>query len=558
MSSRLGLDIFSPSGHPLGKLSPATLVSPKDLVTSKRLDLAVKYNFARFLNGKGRRHRVSSPDILYSSHIELRTGGVEPYGIFKKRSIEDYLSYFKIVNNQIREYGFDENEPIYVSSKTGLVLNGAHRLAVSIEQGIPLVPVVYDSNSEGRTWDFFWFLEAGFSRSDLAEIASNYLEITSKNYNAAIVWPSDNVHFHEVLKEIKERSGIIYVDCLDSQHNLKEFLFDVYSYDKGIDVGRTNDNILQKFGRLSEKSIKDIGLIIFETETFEDSIELRNDVRSIFKNRINGPDFDIIHSGCSPDERDHIANIILSIATLDSYKIRPELSQNLIEKIHVLRNWAKENSFSIDNLAVVGGAALDLYGQKKCDDIDIIMRYRDRRERWNDGSAQLSFGLDLAGFGYANHFKRESPPTDDEIISCRDMHVMARGVKFATLDTVLARKRYSHQKAKNREDIRNYALSRLKIPINLESDEAEALYIGKAAFEQLKKLAEKYHAEGKLHIASSYYRKITEEWPKSDYGWLGLGICAVQRGDMSYARDYLEKAAGLGTSKVARSLLSGI
>jgi tetratricopeptide (TPR) repeat protein len=58
--------------------------------------------------------------------------------------------------------------------------------------------------------------------------------------------------------------------------------------------------------------------------------------------------------------------------------------------------------------------------------------------------------------------------------------------------------------------------------------------------------------QGNLKGAAAAFQKITEADPNNPDGWVNLGRCAVQEGDMSHARTVLEKALAL-SPKLARA-----
>ena len=61
--------------------------------------------------------------------------------------------------------------------------------------------------------------------------------------------------------------------------------------------------------------------------------------------------------------------------------------------------------------------------------------------------------------------------------------------------------------------------------------------------------------QGDLKGAAGAFEKVTETDPNNPDGWVNIGRCAVQEGDMDRARTVLEKAIALAPEPGARELL---
>ena len=61
--------------------------------------------------------------------------------------------------------------------------------------------------------------------------------------------------------------------------------------------------------------------------------------------------------------------------------------------------------------------------------------------------------------------------------------------------------------------------------------------------------------QGDLKGAAAAFEKVTEADPNNPDGWVNIGRCAVQEGDMARARTVLEKAIVAGPEPGARQFL---
>lgn len=261
--------------------------------------------------------------------------------------------------------------------------------------------------------------------------------------NLGIIWPT-SIESSEILTELKNNSTIVYIKELKLK-TLKELVFDVYSFDKGLKVFKAK-NILAKLERLSNQTQNKIVLVEFKSKTFDDTVKIRNNIRKKFESKTNNPAFDIFHSATSLEEKKHLENIFFS-ATLDSYNERTELSQNLTNRLKTLKEWAVNTNTSLNDICIVGGAVLDLYGYKHCDDIDIVIMKTLREERnYGPRASMLVEGVDVVKNNYSKKEGIGKWYTDDELITNPNLFVIARGIKFAKLEIVKERKNYSRRK----------------------------------------------------------------------------------------------------------------
>ena len=540
------IEIFSPvSLEKIGERGGIVYVDPAKLLTPDRLDIVVKVIYARFLLANVQSYSDSDPESLYESHIIARTGGVEPNAFYKKVTVADYKQHYCLLIRQIKENGFDESEPIVVSSRTGMVLNGAHRLAASIACGLNCIPVVYDTNAVGRRWDFDWFVRHGFSRRELREIALNYLELDRDHCNIALVWPSQQISPSRILDYLSRKGEVFYFEKLPLQAGVDEFIYDVYSYDKGVAVHARAENISEKAHRLHARR-GDVLLVAFRSADFDSTLALRDSLRSYFGSQLNdGPTFDLIHCPSTLGELDHLINIVFSPSTMSSYARRNSLSDNLVCKLEGLMLWMSQEGVSASDACVVGGAVLDLFGYKHCDDVDLVLPYVVRRRFCGSESRNVYEGIDIVGFNYSKKGCKNWW-SDDELIFYKDLFVVARGVKFADLSIIIERKRVGGR-AKDAHDLRIVAEKDHGRFLDEEELLNYEVLAKKLSSEELMDNAQKEHLDGRLHLASSYYRALLHHDENNVVARMGLATCALQRGDIHEARRLFALVLGSGS-----------
>jgi hypothetical protein len=152
------------------------LADPRSLVTSRRLDLAVKWRFFRSMAGSG----MPGAEELYRWHIARRSGDRMAAGLPTdkwKRSVDDYVTGAKALYSSMRETGFHLDEPVPVDP-AGELLGGAHRVACAIALGIHEIAV--ESRPEtvwAPAWGYEWFAGQGMSSSELTALLADWTEM---------------------------------------------------------------------------------------------------------------------------------------------------------------------------------------------------------------------------------------------------------------------------------------------------------------------------------------------------------------------------------------------
>lgn len=142
-------------------------VEPAELVTPRRLDLAVKWRFLRHLKQADDR----DSERVYRWHIERRTKGREP-GSWKQTT-DQYVTACGTLLASMMDRGFDSRSPVRVGSN-GLLMGGAHRIACSLLLG-ERVRVLHDERpGKAAPWGRDWFAMHCCPEADLARIERDY------------------------------------------------------------------------------------------------------------------------------------------------------------------------------------------------------------------------------------------------------------------------------------------------------------------------------------------------------------------------------------------------
>lgn len=165
---------FNPSTMP----EPNSLLLPtRELVTPRRLDIAVKWRLFRHL------HNGGDPDAerLYRWHLWERSGHRMQAGLATdhwKRGIDDYVRSAIGLAHSMAQRGFDG--PSIPIDPDGELLDGSHRLGCALALGLESVPVEHKTRKVwAPAWDLAWFLSHGMSGEDLVRLQADYAALAA-------------------------------------------------------------------------------------------------------------------------------------------------------------------------------------------------------------------------------------------------------------------------------------------------------------------------------------------------------------------------------------------
>ena len=554
----ISLPLQSPRGDPLGARSEITLQSPRKLLSSSRVDVAVKYMFAQSVLGKS---ISASPDevaSIYRQHIMIRTKGREPYREASKSTLFDFEEFYRELIRDTAENGFDFTSPIQVSGTTGQILNGAHRLAAALSLGLDTVSVRMDFTAGGRSWDLNWFRDYGFSVTALNLIKSTWLELTEATAKFVLVWPPALERFRLLNDSLTNFGETMDVAWYELGEGFAEFVLDVYSFQHGPNVSETAPHIREKARRLQEYGT-DVALILLDQSRKEQNM-VTQDLKLALRTSIridSLPEQDTVHMADTQAEQEHLEMIMLNERNMRSYREIPALGANLTRRLETLKEVMESLQLPRLSCSIVGGSVLELHGIKEADDLDIVLSPESRRGQFGPKSHKLCQDVDLVAENYFRQVPVEErgQMSDRALVSRPANYIYRRGYKFENIELLIQKKRYS-QRPKDLADLRliaaNQATSgkdRDGTAIGLRAPELTGFAaneriqaLDESSAEKLLSLANEAHIAGDLLTASGMYNRVLALDKENHEALCGLGLCALHRGDLVVASGFLSEA----------------
>lgn len=433
---------------------PVTWVNPVELLHSGRMDVAAKWLYARELLGLPTFHSGIEVEDIYLRHILFRTGGAEPGDETRKGNLQSFTAQFSQLVKSMKTKGFDANQPIPVARRTGLILNGAHRLAVALALGIQKVPVTYNDNVDGLTWDTDWFINEGFSPLEIDEIVRAWITMRGPHAGCVILWPTVEDHWSSMIKRIQAVTPIAMQRTITlPPHAFAELVRDMYATDWGPVPG---ENIERKIAFLKEFK-PCLRFLVVATPDAETLIKLKNELRQEMNNVIPTDLFTTLHTTDTMRETAYIGDLFLNRANLKALAKRPlnGFRPDYLTWLQQYHSTLQDVKIDPEACCVVGSGVLEALNIREATDIDFTITHELRNQYFTGGVTHLTPDLDVVALNYPRTLLRPSAPTDNDLIRDRALHTRFRGLKFASLDVVITRK----QTQRRPKDLVDIALS---------------------------------------------------------------------------------------------------
>ncbi len=439
-------------------LSRVEWVDPRSLLHSGRLDVCAKYLHARTLLGMPPLHSRYDTESVYLRHILFRTGGSESGDAVRKGTLAEFAAQFRQLIGSMRANGFDPAHPIPVARRTGLILNGAHRLAAALALGIEKVAVTYDESVEGLTWDFDEFVAEGFRPLELDELVRAWIDLRGGNAACILLWPPVADHWDEIERSIAaEYPRVASRDYSFASAAFTELVRDIYTSDWGPVVG---DNIERKAALFANHEPK-LRMLVVEVPAGRTLGTLKRTMRERYHAVVDADRFATLHTTDTPRETAHVASLLLHEESLAALRLRPDPPRP--EFLAWLGDYhAALGRLAIDpeHCCVVGSSVLEALGVRDATDIDFTVTHAVREARFDGGVTHVNADLDVVARDYPRAIARAEAPGDDHLVGDRALHFRYRGLKFASLDVVVERKQ-TQRRAKDLADVARVAHMRL-------------------------------------------------------------------------------------------------
>lgn len=418
---------------------------PISLLHPHRMDIVVKYLFAKSLLY----NNTINYDYykkLYSKHIQKRTNGNEAILMWNpntnlntKNHLENYVTDFKNLITSFNKYNFKEDKWIPVSQDSNSILDGAHRLSLSIlyNQKIPALRI---ENFNALKWDINWFRNNKFDEEQCNNIIKEYLKLRTDS-RIVVIWPPLKSQLSEIEVIIRKRLNIVDKKeiKLDGLNSLNNLIYEIYYTQFGLEVDLKPK--ISKKGKYMMEFGNIVTFYICSPKSYgnSDSFKItKEEIRKKYHDKVSRDLFISCHITDDDSDTSYLANILYNTNYLkhviNYYKIKREnkFTKQLIEYDDSL----KKHNIDKNKSVVIGSAVLVALGIKNnCEDIDIIIDQDLRKERnfAMDKVISLSNEVEIVKSNYHSRSGKKNTISDNELINSIDNHFIHRGFKFINL-----------------------------------------------------------------------------------------------------------------------------
>jgi hypothetical protein len=378
-------------------------INPKDLLTHKRFDIAIKYLYASNLSSDYYKK-------AYREHLDIWNGFYEKNP--RKSGFEDFDNTFKsIINNVV-------DEPVPVNNE-GHIANGAHRLAAALYHQRPInTRNTNDNENYPIECDYRFFIKKGLSQAILKRAALEYAKLKS-NTHVICLFPIAHTRIQEVMNIISEYCNIFYhsSNVLNSEGQLN-LMKEIY-----LDDGWANEEGIRKKGNQCFRGKTNITFVLVDAKNLETVKEMKNKIRSLFNVGNHS-----VHINDTHEETVRIAKTVFNDNSIHFLNNRKNVSFPNYKKLIADM---KPN----DNEVITGSTILSLYGLRDCKDIDLIY-YKDPPTDSHNQYLETHYKLTL-----------------DDIVNNPRYHLYYNGFKYVTLDVIKNMKKLRNE-PKDRIDVK--------------------------------------------------------------------------------------------------------
>jgi hypothetical protein len=335
--------------------------SPAELLCSRRLDLAIKYEYVKF---KARGLKSEFATAAYLEHIRAFNGFVEADSS-GKISGSSFLSSFDFIIRNLQAHGYSEESLVPISAD-GVILDGAHRVAACLYLGLN-VRVIKTQVIQGPSFDAAFFHARGMRDTYVDAAVAAYIQI-QPSARMMLVWPTAQGREWELMKLVKKSSVLVY--------RREIFLFGdgpihlvANTYAQEPWLGGPEDGFAGARNKAANCFANQGPLRVLVLEDGKDLVACKEAVRALF-----GRDKHAVHINDSHDQTRSLAEVLLNSNTIHFVNHAPMWEFAWFKRLFedygcwlLAKGPDKAADFCID-----GSAVLAAYGVRDVRDLDYI------------------------------------------------------------------------------------------------------------------------------------------------------------------------------------------
>lgn len=337
-------------------------VDPLTLLVGCRFDLAAKLCYIRAYVTK---NGYAWAKKLYCKHLEAFSDG-RPFTEHEyKKDTNDYIKVFNELIDSISKSGVDAEKSVIPVGNGNSIMDGAHRVAISIYFGLRL-PIVRLSGIKSE-YGYNFFKERMLDGIYLDYMALEYLKWKDNVYSLC-VWPivgkSTKISLMEKL--LSDRGEIIYKKKIYLNYNgLCNLMVEIYKEFEWIGKAETRfDGTIYK-ADLCYHPHSPTFYYIVEMDSLGQMKKMKDIIRRLFQVEKSS-----IHTTDTHTEALNVGYMLLSDCSIDYLNVgKPFADIGFYRKLNALRTGV--DIHDLEAIALTGNSVFEMYGLKNGNGLEI-------------------------------------------------------------------------------------------------------------------------------------------------------------------------------------------
>lgn len=400
------------------------LVNAFDLfLKQKRFDLIFKYLYVKSPSSFTKNAYLENIRA-FNNFSEKSSNGTD------KDSSEKFITIFDNLINSIQNEGFKTEQNAIPIGRSGEIIDGAHRLAICASLGYNIETI---SSNLDALWDYQFFHNKGMDEKVMDYGALEYVKLNPHAYIVNLQ-PVTTMDDDSKVLDILNSHGFVYYkkECWLSFNGLVNFKKICYGsfWEKAPWIGSPEDGFFGAQDHANHSmGINPMRVFVFVCENLEEVQKAKKEIRDIY-----GIGNYSVHINDTHEEAICLAENYFNANTLFQLNTRPfHLYDEVFEKhIEVLKTECKNRNIDIDRVCGAGSTPMNVFQIRHSQDLDYL----------TIGDSVLPDDEIISSH---NKYERNYPHPITEIITDPSFHMYYNGVKFISLDTLYAMKKFRRE-----------------------------------------------------------------------------------------------------------------
>ena len=354
--------------------------NPRELLSWNRLIVAFNLFYLKY---KDKNPQLAKE--VYKERVRATSLGkyIEPGQEDTKNSLDKFFDFFEMTFADIEKNGFDYNKTVIPLAKDGSVLNGSHRLAISLFLNKNVYCIETDLEPLVDDWKNLY--ERNIDLEILEMAIKEFLKWCYGCY-IAFLWPSCKNHVGKNRQFFKK---VVYEKDIElSSNGAYNLLIELYKHMDNWVGSPANgySGIKQKLVECFPENQYRIKVVVFQEDLIDKVREIKEKIRNICN-----IGYSSVHITDIKEEAMRVSELIFNengihfLNYANPYKYH-EFNQKNIKKI---KEFCLKNKINLDDIVIDSSMILSLYGLRKNEDIDFLtfsnnLQYNDEELQYHD------------------------------------------------------------------------------------------------------------------------------------------------------------------------------